>query len=376
MQKKNKIFLSILSIFAFLIFTVAGYFVGIAIYRNGMLNQSDYSKLVGEAKKTVLFIGDGMGENHIKVSSTYFDKEMYMTSLSLHGKVSTFSNNMLGPTDSAAAASALATGKKYDNGEVSRHAGKDIQTISEYAKSIGLGVGVVTTDSLYGATPASFSSHASDRGDKDDIIQGQLNSNIDLFLGAGLTKYNEFQIQFENKGYTYVSEYSALAETSQKVFGVFDSVVSKDGTNATPTLEMLSTYAISYMEQNFENGYFLMIEGAHIDKRSHSNKIFEMMDYLNSFDESIKVVSNKLAGQTGTAVIVTADHETGGLNYSGQSKDKIRNSMYSTSGHTAKDVPYYISINTDEIDVSKVIKSKIDNTDIFRLTKALISNKG
>ena len=119
-----------------------------------------------------------------------------------------------------------------------------------------------------------------------------------------------------------------------------------------------------------------MIEGAHIDKRSHSNKIFEMMDYLNSFDESIKVVSNKLAGQTGTAVIVTADHETGGLNYSGQSKDEIRNSMYSTSGHTAKDVPYYISINTDEIDVSKVIKSKIDNTDIFRLTKALISNKG
>ena len=58
MQKKNKIFLSILSIFAFLIFSVAGYFVGIAIYRNGMLNQSDYSKLVGEAKKTVLFIVD------------------------------------------------------------------------------------------------------------------------------------------------------------------------------------------------------------------------------------------------------------------------------------------------------------------------------
>lgn len=373
MSKKRKVLISILLSISIVTLCILCTCFGIVISRINKLNNSDFSSLTQCANKTILFIGDGMGENHVQATSTYYEKEMFMTTFEAKGYVSTFSNSIFRPTDSAAAASSLATGQKFDNKEISCHNGKDIETISEYAKSIGIGVGIVTTDNLNGATPAGFSSHANSRGDSEEIIQGQIESNIDLFLGKGQNIYEPYKHSFENKGYSYSNDLSTLSTNNSKVFGCFSQVVSKEGTNLTPTLEMLTEFAVNFFEENFPDGYFLMIECAHIDKCSHSNNIFEMMEYLNNFDASIKTTHEKLSEQNSVALIVTADHETGGLK-NAKSTANITNSLYSQSGHTSQDVPYYIYVNpSKKVDIKQVIKNKIDNTDIFKLCKNLIT---
>ena len=370
MNKVAKIFITLAIIFIVICLSALGSYLAIQSDRKNQLNKNDFSKYANYASKTVLFIGDGMGENHIKNAEIYNGSPTYISSIATHGYATTFSTSVAFPTDSAAAASALACGQKFDNKEVSRHKGVDVKTISEYAKEKGLGVGIVTTDALSGATPASFSSHANARGDTDDIISGQINSNIDLFLGAGASTYNTYKSQFESKGYTYSNDYSTLPTTKTKIIGSFDSVPASNGTNTTPTLEMLTTFAINFFETNFSSGYFLMIEGAHIDKKSHSKKILPMIEYLTSFDNSVKLVADKFATQNDTAIVVTADHETGGLKLASQKAD-IKNSLYTRSGHSSTNVPYFVKLSANRAQ-NFTLPQKIDNTDIFKLCKSLL----
>lgn len=370
LNKTQKIVFSVCLSVAILLTGVLGWLVGVAISRR--VKDIDFSLLSGQTNKVVLFIGDGMGENHVNATQVYYDTSLFMTSLEKTGSVKTFSRSWTSPTDSAAAASALATGEKYDNKQVSRRDGVDIQTISEQAKAKGYGVGIITTDSLGGATPAAFSSHADQRGDSEQIVLGQVNSNIDLFLGAGQEYYKKYKPAFEQKNYTVVFNYNELAYTSRKILGSFENVVCENGTNARPTLEMLTQFALEFFEYQFPDGYFLMIEGAHIDKCSHDNQIEPMMKYLLSFDNAINLTYQKLYEQN-VAILVTADHETGALK-STDKKSKINNKLYGKTGHSNREVPYYAYINPrDNIDAYSTIPNKIDNTDIYFITKTLLS---
>ena len=368
--KHKKIVLPIILILLVCIISITIYW-GVVLYQKYNYQKNYFTGFNSLAPKTILFIGDGMGENHIKTTSSYYQKDMFITSFETSGYVTTFSNALLSPTDSAAAGSALSTGQKFDNGEIARHNHQDIQTLGEYAKNLGLGVGIITTDNIYGATPSAFSAHADSRSDTTQIIQSQLYSNVDLFLGAGTKQYQQYQTNFEQQQYNFVTDYSNLLVTSNKIIGVFESVLPQNGTNISPTLEMLTSFALQYFEANFPNGYFLMIEGAHIDKKSHDNNIIEMMKYMNSFDQSVEIAYNKIGNQNGVAIIVTADHETGGLQFSNQTQKDISNNLFTTSSHTNKNVPYFFYLNTN-ISVKKDIPKTIDNTDISRLCRALL----
>ena len=341
--RTSKILLWVVSAALVAILSVSLAFMGVALNRTKNLYKTDFSDLTGLASKTVLFIGDGMGENHIKTTETYYGERAFMRSLGADGFVTTFSNNVGIPTDSAAAGSALATGQKFNNGEVARHGGNNVKSVAEYAKEKGLGVGIVTTDNLYGATPASFSSHANNRGDTSEIIKGQIND----VGGSGL---------------------------SNKLIMPFSSLPSEDGTADTPTLEMCTEFALKFMEARFPGGYFLMIEGAHIDKKSHKNDIIPMTKYLKSFDNSIKIAYDRLK-DLDSAIIVTADHETGGLKYKdGETKDDIKNSLYTTKTHTDTNVKYFIFVKGLSADELKaIIPEKIDNTDVNRIARALLA---
>lgn len=373
MTKRAKTWLTIIVSIVLTLFTSSVAFWGIILYKRARGSEQNYEGLLGSANKVVLFIGDGMGDNHIKTASSYLERDIFFTSFGINGHCTTHSNAILEPTDSAAAASALATGQKYDNKEVSRHNGNNITTISELAVAKGYGVGIVTTDSLSGATPACFSSHANKRGDSVEIISGQVASNIKLFLGGGKSSYDSYKQDFEDAGYTYTSDYSTLSTTSPKIIATFDDVVANGGTASAPTLEMLTEFAITYMEANCPDGYFLMIEGAHIDKRSHKNDIFGMVEYLGNFDDSIKYTYDTIGGNEKTAIIVTADHETGGLNYNGQTKSQINNNMYTRGGHSSREVPYYVHLQNSNIKQEKIFRKVIDNTDIFRMCKSLLN---
>ena len=124
----------------------------INVYRYASKNKDDFSYLSNKANKVILFIGDGMGVNHIENTELYLDKEMFFMSFEKKGYVNTFSKNTFWPTDSAAAATAMATGKKVYNTHVGSSFGKPYISISEIAKENGLGVGIVTTDTLTGET--------------------------------------------------------------------------------------------------------------------------------------------------------------------------------------------------------------------------------
>lgn len=234
----------------------------------------------------------------------------------------------------------------------------------------------MTTDNLYGATPASFSSHANNRGDTSEIIKGQINDVVDLYLGAGKDEYTKYKSQFESKGFTFATSFNDVGGSalSNKLIMPFSSLPSEDGTADTPTLEMCTEFALKFMEARFPGGYFLMIEGAHIDKKSHKNDIIPMTKYLKSFDNSIKIAYDRLK-DLDSAIIVTADHETGGLKYKdGETKDDIKNSLYTTKTHTGTNVKYFIFVKGLSADELKaIIPEKIDNTDVNRIARALLA---
>ena len=200
---------------------------------------------------------------------------------------------MSGVTDSAAAATALSTGNKTTNSRVGRDAdGNDLQSLTELAISKGMATAVMSTDQMIGATPAGFSAHADDRDDSKSILAGQtkLMTESGTKIVCGLHATKEYQ------------------------------------TDISQTLEEL--------DQN-ENGFFLMYEEGHIDKFSHSNSIEDTFACVIRFNQAIGLFMEYAFYHPDTFVLITADHETGGL----MVKDGAL--KYTTESHTGTDVPVY-----------------------------------
>ena len=280
--------------------------VGCDVDLAGWNRTTSFDQLRGQASKVILLIGDGMGDNHIRNTQLYYDRAMYVDELEYKGHISTFSNHTV-CTDSAAAASALATGRKYNNYEVTHHDGVDIASITEQAKAAGYGVAVVTTDVLSGATPACFSAHAPERALTDVIISSQIAGSADLLMGRGSQQYTNAQARFEAVGFRFFSAMDQLDMNASRLIAAFPSTSSENGTNTAPTLSMMTEFAVRYMEQHFPNGYILIAEGAYMDKRSHENNLAGMMRHMRNFDITVESVCRTLSDQQGVAVLVTAD---------------------------------------------------------------------
>lgn len=297
-------------------------------------------------KNVILMIGDGMGENHLESSKLALGiEELNMETMAVRGQSKT--NSLFGiTTDSAAGASALACGIRNFNGMISTYGLDPLsvfanpKTVTEIAKDMGKATGVVTTDYTTGATPGAFSAHTYSRDNDVIITEQQLASDIDLIWGGFTGIINE-EIAAAN-GFTYIDTATELAEFdgSTKSFGQFNFDDLKYITNNydTPHLETLTEKAIDVLSQD-EDGFFLMIEGACIDKHSHSNDIENMYKSFQEFDNAIGVALDFAAEDGETLVIVTADHETGGITY-----DAENNSYYYTTGsHTNANVPFFVS---------------------------------
>lgn len=356
-------------VIALLICGTAAIYLGVAghIFRIKQSYVPDISVQLSEGaevKNTILMIGDGMGANHIKAGKAFYGIDtLYMETLQIDGLVTTYSKT--GTTDSAAAATALSTGRKIHNGGIAMEGGKNIETLGEYALKQGKSVGIITTEGVNGATPSGFSAHAEIRSDTKNITNTQLASGIDLFMGANKTLYDTYEYQITDAGYDYVTAYDQLSYTTDKIFAAFESIATSDGTNITPQLSSLVDFAIDYLSAKSENGYFLMIEGAHIDKRSHANDMDGMLKQFKAFDEAIGTVIDKV--QADTFVMITADHETGSLQYNGEKGEAINNSLFKSGGHTNKDVRYFATSQITNL------PTKIDNTNIALIFRQLIA---
>lgn len=272
-------------------------------------------------KNVILIIGDGMGLEHISAAQMCTGAQFAFTEWQ-YFSVNTDSVNADGTgailTDSAASGTALATGCLTVNGYVGKNtAGVDVPTVMDAARQLGKATGIVTTDSLYGATPAAFSAHAMSRSDYAEIVTSQLSSGVDLLCGDADALCIGQKEAIEAAGYRYCDTLAAATESVNALQAYWQ--LSLGGTQASVKLSEATAMALDFLSRD-EDGFCLMIEQAHIDKYSHSNSFSEVVECVSDLNDTVNAVLAWLGDRTDTAIIVTADHETGGLSVSEQNR--------------------------------------------------------
>lgn len=297
-----------------------------------------------DVKNVIILIGDGMGFNHL-----YSTEKEYGVELQIFNRFEYYGEQMTrsassAVTDSAAGGTALAIGNRTMNGYIGVYPTDPLAaiatpaSITEVAMKYGKATGVVTSDSIMGATPSAFSAHVRDRDLAADIFAQQVVSDIDLIWGAAADIVTETEVNANDKVYVNtLSEVKGL-EAGQKSIGQFDSSTLWQGTDNgdNPTLSELAVEAIDILSQD-EDGFFMMLEAAHIDKRSHDKDGEGAMTAVLEFDKVVDVVLDFAEKDGNTLVIFTADHETGGVTLQSDGSYK-----WTVGSHTAANVPCFV----------------------------------
>jgi alkaline phosphatase len=268
--------------------------------------------------RIILFIGDGMGEAHrtaAQWSTVGADGVLAMDSMPFRGTTGTM-NADGDVTDSAAAGTAIATGVKVANGVISVDTeGAPLTTILEQAQAQGLAVGLATNTQMSHATPAAFAAHVDDRSKMRLIASQMITQRVNVLLGGGRSYFEpELITEAVDGGYVYVEDAVGLdaagITTTTHLLGLFaDGGMPRP---FSPTLAAMTQTAIDVLSQD-PDGFFLVVEGGQIDWASHANDAQHAISDTVGFDAAV-AVGNAYAAQAGnTLVIVTADHETGGM---------------------------------------------------------------
>ncbi|MEO5852394.1 MAG: alkaline phosphatase [Nocardioides sp.] len=332
----------------------------------------------GRIKNVIYLLGDGMGTTHVNAARERYygaDGNLVMETMPTTGKVSTYAVNKLSGqpgsgdfspnyvTDSASAATAWASGVKTYNAALGVDAkGAVVPTLMELAKNDGYRTGNVSTAEITDATPAGQMSHALARGCQgpnysaacqDTSITGAplpttdirvtpiadqiaRNGTADVILGGGLSRFDAAdQSALEAQGYsvlgspasqTVATKDDLAAASGDKVFGLFNKgnlTIEKykrqnpqSAQAAEPTLPAMTEKAIQLLSQGTSagKGFYLQVEGALIDKRSHANDAAQTLEEMKAFDEAVRVALDFAKRDGHTLVIATADHECAGFN--------------------------------------------------------------
>ncbi len=339
-----------------------------------------------EIHNVILMIGDGMGLaqiNAARLKARAQNRALIIDSLPVSGLVMTYSANHL-ITDSAAAATALATGHKTRNKHISvTSEGKHLKTILEAAEEKGLSTGLVVTSDITHATPAAFAAHVKHRNQKTKIAEQLLENGIDILLGGGrgyfLPVMNNLSFRSDrrnliekarNAGYATPENRNELLSThSNKILGLF----ARDGLNFTenePSLAEMTRVALDRLSRNAK-GFIVMIEGSQIDWAAHHKDEEETIRQTLLFDDAVKVALDFAITDGHTLLIVTADHETGGMAIEDGHLDGSNLKIdWTTKHHTAIDVPVF-SYGPGSFSLT----GKMDNTELPKRIAAWLNLK-
>lgn len=270
-----------------------------------------------EADSAILFIGDGMGPGQVELAAGTLGQPLTMQRFPYSGTVATC--NVSGKvTDSAAAATALATGYKTKNGILGLSPdGRKLMTIMELARQRGKSVGVITTDALWGATPAGFFVHVGGRGERGPIALQMAKSGAQVMMGFGSSWFlpksgggarednRDLVAWMRNMGYGVVcNREQLLASRSLSLVGLFDE--------KPPSLAEMVSAALPRLCQN-PRGFVLMVEAARVDWAGHDSDPVGVLAEMRELEGAVAVADQFARKRGRTLVVVTADHETGGL---------------------------------------------------------------
>ena len=327
------------------------------------------------AKNIILMIGDGMGTGQIYAGLIANMGHLnMMEEFPITGFSKTYSADEL-ITDSAAGGTAIATGEKTNNGMIGVTPDNvPIQSILEIAEKRGKSTGLVATSTITHATPAAFIAHVASRNDYERIALQFLDSDIDVFIGGGAVNFikrndnRNLTKDLSKKGYAICLSMDELDTcSSDKIAGlVYESAPPSIMNGRGEMLIEATKKAIDVLSRN-DKGFFLMVEGSQIDWGNHQNDIryqtLEVQDFDRAVGEAIKFA--KKDGET--LIIVTADHETGGLGINGGDMSTGRiEAGFTTMGHTGVMVPVLAFGPKSEL-----FSGIYENTEIFhKMVKA------
>lgn len=300
--------------------------------------------------RVILLIGDGVGISYW-AAARFAAGRLRVEESEVIGLVDT--RNSAGRiTDSAAGATTYATGISTFNGAIGVGADSlPVETVLEIAERQGMATGLVATSSLTHATPASFAAHVPSRRMEQEIAEQMAGQGIDVLLGGG-RGFFDGSLRADQRDlltglrarYTVVESPGALRElrldTVQTLLGLFAENNPPALAERPFSLAELTSTAIAVLDRD-PDGFFLMVEGSQPDWRGHDNQpletvVAEMLD----FDAAIGAALDYARRTPGTLVIVTSDHETGGLALE-QGADGSFTADYTTTGHTGTIIPLF-----------------------------------
>lgn len=299
-------------------------------------------------KNIILLIGDGMGVAQVFSGITANHGRLFLGNCKYIGFSKTQSaDNFI--TDSAAGGTALASGVKTYNGGLGVDVNKNpVKTILEKAEEQGVATGLVSSSSITHATPASFIAHQPSRKMYEEIAADFLKTDIDVFIGGGSDNFNKREDKrdllndLKQKGYTVEFDINDIAKVKKGKLAGLTAPFHNPGVDLRGDMLPIATEtAINILQQN-KKGFFLMVEGSEIDWGGHKGSTIQIVNEMLDFDKVIGKALEFAAKDGETLIVITADHETGGMGITGGNfSSGMVKAGYVTGGHTGVMVPVF-----------------------------------
>lgn len=354
-------------------------------------------------KNIILMIGDGMGVSQV-TAGRITKGELAMEKLAVAGLMTTHPVGAL-VTDSAAAATAMATGTKTRNGALGVDPNnRMLESSAEVARDHGKAVGLVSSCSLTHATPAGFAVHVPNRNMDLEIARQLVEADFDVLFGGGRAWFqpkpeDETELEMDKSPAGYgkmklsagertdgvdlleeLRKKMPVAETADEFYklgktdraaAMLYSLHPPPAVEQSVSLAELTAKAIEILSRD-EDGFFLMVEGSQIDWAGHANNGKWLVEEVVSFDDAVAVAELFARENPDTLLIVTADHETGGFAVHNGSIDekKVYTTGFTWGNHAGSMVPLFA-----DGPGAAAFGGVIDNTDLGNTLKAYAAGK-
>ncbi len=314
-------------------------------------NAQRQEKQTVQAKNIIFLIGDGMGLQQMHAAWNVNGGTLPIKRVSHVGLQTTHSANQY-ITDSAASGTALACGEKTNNGAIGVDTAlNDLESILKVAERYGMATGLVATAAITHATPAAFIANEASRNNYEAIAADFLKTDIDLFIGGGLDHFTKREDGrdlteiLRNNGYTVTSGQDAYLDHVSGKLAAFTAAVHNPGMpdGREDMLPRATEKALEILSQD-EDGFFVMIEGSQIDWGGHANDQNYVVTETLDFFKAVELALDFAEKDGETLVVVTADHETGGMVVlNADDKNRTVQTVFTTGGHTGIMIPVYAS---------------------------------
>lgn len=303
-------------------------------------------------KNIIILIGDGMGINYVGASLLQDPNSPFKEFKSVGLSITCSADKLI--TDSAAGATAIATGYLTNNKYVAVDTfGNPLYSLFELAEKLGLSTGVVVTASVAHATPGAFLGHSISRYDQNLIASQMVEQNFDVIIGGGLKYFLPKNLSGErddnrnlmdvlkSKNYSLPKNYSELSKlpkSTTKLYSLLEMDALPESSKRDYTLGDLTRKALDHLKSN-KDGFIVMIEGSQIDWAGHDHKSKELLYEMKDFTSAVTEALNFAKADHNTLVVITSDHETGGMFITNGNNDGSGLELsYSSGSHTPSPV--------------------------------------